>query len=203
MISHAESAKLRLETQRLMIKGYSISSILNILNSDREQKGQKPISNSTIFKWKKQIDDEGSREYLHLLKDKTAYIVLHRRKLLALELYRTMIHDKIAFQGGVSGVKPETLNKFIQTLLQITVTESRLEKEIPQLFSMGEAMRPEQIKDLENEIIAGLPKDLQEQLKKENSRRQQLLERALSEKGQLQANDLIDLDQFNKDTHFI
>lgn len=204
-ISNADAAKLRLETQRLVIKGYNGASILEVLNGERIAEGKRPIHKATVYSWLRGFDNQSSKAYLDLLKDKSAFIVLHRRKLLALELYRSMIHDKIAAMGGIQGVKGETLNRFIQTLLHITVTESRLEKEIPQLFNVTETMRPEQIKTLEDEIVSGLPKDLQDQFLKENNRRQRQLEAALQQAngGALSTEELIDLDSYPKDTHVI
>lgn len=203
ILSHAESAEFRQETLRLMIKGYNGATIFRIFKSERERKGLKPINKSTVHKWVKNINQEGSKDYLYLMKDKTAYMVLHRRKLQALELYRTMIHDKIALMGGLAGIKPEALNRFIQSLLQITVTESRLEREIPSLFSNGENMNPEQVYDLEKEILAGLPADLREQFMKDQNRRQRMLEQVIGTKGKVGDSELIDLDTYPKDTYVI
>ena len=202
-LSHADAAKLRLECQRLHIQGYNGASIKELLNDERKAEGKTPIHKATVYSWIKSFDNQSAKYYLHFLKDKSAYIVLHRRKLLALELYRAMIHSKIEAMGGIQGIKGETLNRFIQTLLHITVTESRLEKEIPQLFNMQETMRPDQIRSLEEEIVSGLPKDLREQFMKENHRRQRQLEAALEAKGELGTSDLLDIDQYPKDTFVV
>lgn len=202
-LSSADAAKLRLECQRLIIKGYNGATILDLFNEDRIAQGKTKIHKSTIYSWIKGFDNQSSKYYLDLLKDKTAFIILHRRKLKALELYRSMIHEKIDAMGGIKAIKGETLNRMIQTLLHITVTESRLEKEIPQLFNIQETLKPDQVRSLEDEVVAGLPKDLRDQFLKENNRRQRQLEKALEAKGELTTEDLIDIDQYPKDTYVI
>ena len=203
-LSKRESARLRDETFKLLIKGYNGATITKVINAERERNGQTPLNKSTVHKWVRDLDKEGSKYYLELLKDKTAYMVLHRSKLLALQLYRTMIHDKIALMGGIAAVKPETLNRMIQTLTQLTVTESRLEREIPSLFtSSQETMKPEQVYDLEQEILADLPKELREQFLRNQNRRQQMINQIMGEKGKVTESDLIDLDSYPKDTYVI
>ena len=203
ILSAADSAKLRLETQRLVTQGYNGASIRDMFNEERIAQGKPLIHKSTIYAWIKGFDNASSKYYLDYLKDKTAFIVLHRRKLLALELYRTMIHDKIKSVGGIQGIKAETLNRLVQTLVQITVTESRLEKEIPQLFNIAEVLKPEEIRTIEEEVVAGLPKDMRDQFMKENNRRQRNLEAALQANGKLDNEDLLDIDQYPKDTYVI
>lgn len=204
ILSSQDSAKLRLETQRLLLKGYNGADILDIFNEERTAAGKSKIHKSTIYSWIKAFDNQSSKFFIPLLKERSAFMILHRRKLLALEMYRAMIHDKIKSVGGIQGIKAETLNRMIQTLLQITVTESRLEKEIPQLFNIAEHMKPEDIRSLEEEVVAGLPKDLREQVMKENTRRQRQLEAAIEANGgKVTTEDLIDLDSYSKDTHVI
>lgn len=204
ILSHAESAEYRQETLRLMIKGYNGATIYKVFKAERERKGLKPIHKGTVHNWVRNLNQEGSKDYLYLMKDKTAYMVLHRRKLQALELYRTMIHDKIALMGGLSGIKPEALNRFIQSLLQITVTESRLEREIPSLFSgSNETMKPEQVYDLEQEILAGLPADLRQQFLKDQNRRKEMLDKVIGVKGKAGDSDILDIDQYPKDTFVV
>ena len=203
-ISKKDAVKYRDETFKLLIKGYNGATIHKILNAERERNGQTPIHKSTVHNWVKDLDKEGSKYYLELLKDKTAYMVLHRSKLLALQLYRTMIHDKIALMGGIAAIKPDTLNRMIQTLTQLTVTESRLEREIPSLFtSSQETMKPEQVYDLEQEILADLPKELRDQFVRNQQRRQQQINQLIDSKGTATDADIIDLDSYPKDTYVI
>lgn len=203
-LSHKESAYYRNETFRLLVKGYNGATIYRVFEEERKSKGLKPINKATIHKWVKNLDREGSKDYLVLMKDKSAYMVLHRRKLLALELYRTMIHDKIALMGGLSAIKPEALNRFIQSLLHITIAESRLEREIPSLFTNSQdTMTPDKVYDLEQEILSGLPKDLREQFLKDQNRRKQMLEQIVGTKGKVGDQDIIDLDSYSKDTYVI
>jgi len=203
-LSRQEAAQLRDQTFTLYIKGYNGATIHKTINNERQQKGLRPVNKATVHKWVRDLNREGSKHYLSLLKDKTAYMVLHRSKLLALQLYRTMLHDKIEAMGGISSIKAETLNRMVQTLTQITVTESRLEREIPSLFtSSQETLNPDQVNDLEQEILADLPKDLREQFMKNQTRRQRQIEQIIGEKGKVTESDLIDLDQYPKDTYVI
>lgn len=204
VLSHKDSAHYRAETFRLRIKGYNGATITRIFEKERLEQGLKPINKGTVSKWIRDMDRVGSKDYLYLMKDKSAYMFLHRRKLLALELYRTMIHDKIDLLGGLGGIKPEALNRFIQSLIQITIAESRLEREIPSLFSDSQpTMSADQYQDLEAEILSGLPKDLRDQFTKEQARRRRLVEQVVGDKGKASTEDIIDLDSYPKDTHII
>ena len=204
-LTKKESAKLRDQTFRLFIQGYNGATIRDMINFERTQQGLNPVHKGTVHKWIRDLTREGGKQYLEYMKDKTAYMVLHRSKLLALQLYRTMLHDKIALMGGIKEVKPETLNRMIQTLTQITVTESRLEREIPSLFtnSLQDALQPQVVLDIESEILAELPKDLREQFMKNQTRRQRQIEQMIGDKGKVTESDLIDLDQYPKDTYVI
>jgi hypothetical protein len=198
----AERTKYEELTHDYMLKGYNGTQILKMINKQRQETQKSPLHNKTIYSYMKKIRNTGSKYYLDLLKDNTAYIILHRQKLLALELYRRMIHDNIAAQGGVNVIRPDTLNRMITTLVNITVTESRLEKEIPSLFNMQQHSQqtPEQIRQLEDEIVAGLPKELREQFNKEELRKKEEREKRLEENP---SEENIDLDQYPKDSFVV
>ena len=206
-LSKKDAIIYRDETFKLHIKGYNGATIHRVINSYREAKGQPHIHKSTVHNWVKSLDREGSKDYLVFLKDKTAYMVLHRKKLAALQLYRTMIHDKIEMMGGISAVKAETLNRMVQTLTQITVTESRLEREIPSFFSRDsqETLNPDQVNNIEQEILADLPKELRDQFVRNEQRRQQQINQLINIKGTTAVTDadIIDLDSYPQDTYVI
>jgi len=203
-MSNIQRNDYKAQVQEYLLKGYNGPRILSIINAERESKGWKPLNRSTIFAYMREIHKEGSKYYLDLAKDHTAYIILHRQKLLALDMYKKMIHDKIALAGGMAGINPDTLNRFVQTLLNITVTQSRLEREIPLLFNVQQNLPPEQVKEIEDEIVANLPKELRDQFYKEEARKKEEREKLLQEDPESKSKEeLIDLDQYPQDTFVV
>lgn len=200
VLTRAAREALIAKTQELMLKGYNGVMVRKVINDERIAKGQRPLAKSSVHNYIKVIRREGSKYYLDLLKDHTAYIILHRQKLLTLELYRKMLHEKIDAEGGVKNIRPDTLNRIVTTLVNITVSESRLEKEIPTLFNIQAQRTPEEMKQIEDEIVAGLPKSLQDSLIKQEMKRQEDRDRRLKENP---SEELIDLDQYPKDSFVV
>ena len=110
------------------------------------------------------------------LKDQTAFIILHRRKLLELDLYKRMLHDKIAVAGGISNIKPDQLNRIVVTLTNITITQSKPEKEFPILMNLQSTKKPEEMQQIEAEIVAGLSQEMKVQYEKTKQKEMQQLE---------------------------
>lgn len=171
VLTRAVREATKLKVQEYLLKGYNGARILEIVNHERIEKGERPLRKNTIYTYIEELKQIHNKWYLELLKDQTAYVILHRQKLLALDLYKKMIHDKIALAGGLSAIKPDTLNRLVMTLTSITVSQSRLEREIPHLFNITNSKSPEELHDLENSIVEGLPKDLRDQFWKEEKRK--------------------------------
>jgi hypothetical protein len=166
---------------------------------DLAKRGERPITARTVWLYVKEMETDTSGWYLHLVKDQMAYVILHRRKLLALDLQAQMIHDKIMHEGGLLMIKAGTLNNFVRTLKDITMAQAELEKEIPNINSIitKKVKTPEEVKAIEAEIVQGLPEDLREAYeRKEQLKKEKQLE--------LEGNgEVIDLSQYPKDSFII
>ena len=126
---------MRLHVQELMIKGYPAHLIHTKVN-ERLEAGKKPkIKLQTVYRYMTKIKSEHSEWYLEVLKDQMAYVILHRQKLLELDYVKKMVYDEIDFQKKMTGggMPARTLMLAAKTLHDIIETQSKLEKEIPNI----------------------------------------------------------------------
>ena len=175
-LPRAERHDHKMKTLELMLKGYNNKRILDIINAEREGKGKRPLHIMSIYRFQKDLRQDHAKDFLDMMKDQTAFIILHRRKLLELDLYKRMLHDKIAVAGGISNIKPDQLNRIVVTLTNITITQSKLEKEFPILMNLQSTKKPEEMQQIEAEIVAGLSQEMKVQYEKTKQKEMQQLE---------------------------
>ena len=201
VLTKVQRQKVKNDIQELMLKGYNSARVVDILNIQREREGLRPLTLQSIYGYLRELKQESNAWYLELLKDQTAYVILHRRKLLELDLYKKMINDKITLLGGISGINPNVLNRMMLTLLAITKTQSDLEKEIPKIFNITAGVKShEEIIDIEHSIVSGLTGELRQEYEKKMLQEKQKIEREYIEDP---THGNVNLAEFKEDTYVI
>ena len=131
------------------------------------------------------IKSEHSEWYLEVLKDQMAYVILHRQKLLELDYVKKMVYDEIDFQKKMTGggMPARTLMLAAKTLHDIIETQSKLEKEIPNINNITnrQAKTPEEMQQIEASIVAGLSPELKEKYEEIKRQRETALEQRYRE----------------------
>lgn len=189
-----------MRTQELLLKGYDNTRILAIINKERQDSGKRPLHRQSLYRFRKELEQEYSKDFLDMMKNQTAFIILHRRKLLELDLYKKMLHDKIAVQGGITSIKADVLNRIVVTLTNITITQSKLEKEFPLLMNLQSEKKPEEMQQIEAEIVNTLSPEMKQQYEKQRSKQMLELEQTY-QKDPTGGN--VNLSEHPEDTYII
>ena len=85
----------RLKIQEYMLKGYPSIKIMELINMERQRDGLPQFVRASIYRMINEVKAEHNLWYYEMLKDQTAFIILHRQKILSIELYKRMLHEKI------------------------------------------------------------------------------------------------------------
>lgn len=161
------------------------------------------IKVQTVYRYISKIKAEHSEWYLNILKDQMAYIILHRQKLLELDHVKKMIYDEIDLQKKMTGgMQPRTLLVAAKTLHDIIFTQSRLEKEIPNInnITSKQVKTPEELQQIEASIVAGMTPDLQEKYEQMKREQQKAMDKLYEEDP---SGGNVNLAEHKEDTYII
>jgi hypothetical protein len=159
--SHQHKVLTKIQIKEMYVRGYKPEIILQTINESRRKGGYVPLQLHTIKRYIREMKSEGSETYLHLLKDQMEYINLFLYKLQELNSIKTMLYDKIEYEGGLNLISSKTLVAVCKVLRDIIATQADLEQHIPYIHGMQAQANvnhtPEQLRMIEASIISTIP----------------------------------------------
>jgi hypothetical protein len=203
--SHQHKVLTKIQIKEMYVRGYKPEIILQTINESRGEGGYVPLRIHTIRRYIREMKSEGSETYLHLLKDQMEYINLYLYKLQELNGIKTMLYDKIEYEGGLTSIPSKTLVVICKVLRDIIATQADLEQFVPYIQGMQAQAKanhsPEQLKMIEASIISTIPdpilKAKYEQIRLEE------IKKAEEQSKKDPTDDLINLSEYTKDTDYV